>query len=331
MQKFKKNGRFEPFTEPFLIPASFVRAETGITRASTPFSILQKLLTEEIMGDVVRETNDFAAKLKRDKPTTLPKWKDTSVPEIWQFLAVNLMMGVVKKSAIRDYWEKDALLETPGFREKMTRDRFEGKLYANILTPLDKCLLFRFQSLLRALHFVDKDAPTNAMNRFGKLGNFLPKVFQQFEATINPGQDLTIDESLLAFNGRLSIKQYNPLKRGRFGIKIFMLADTASGFIFGILPYQGKGTRLGGRNWRAEYGFGGAAVLTLLQPHLNRWHRVTLDNYFMSYVLVKKLLTLKTHALGTVKKNRKGLPKMTTKLAKGAVETYSDGKVLLER
>jgi hypothetical protein len=148
---------------------------------------------------------------------------------------------------------------------------------------------------------------------------------------VNPGRDLTIDESLLAFKGRLGIKQYCPLKRARFGIKIFFLADAKSGYIYDALPYQGKGTTMSNSSWIAEYGFGGAAVLTLLNPFLQKWHRVTIDNFFVSLKLAHKLLNCRTHLLGTVKVTRKGIPKMGKKLKKGEVEVYSDGNVLLER
>lgn len=190
---------------------------------------------------------------------------------------------------------------------------------------------YRFQGILRSLHFADNDAVLpGPRNRFGKLGEFLPSILASFQGAVNAGQDLTIDETLLAFLGRLSFKQYNSKKRGRFGIKMFLLADTRSGFILDCLPYQGKYTQVN-NGWKAEYGFGGAVVLALLEPHQNLWHRVTLDNYFMSYKLVQKLLELKTHSLGTVLKNRKGIPKMSGKLNKGAIETFSDGRVLLER
>ena len=157
------------------------------------------------------------------------------------------------------------------------------------------------------------------------------ELFLQFGNTINPGRDLTIDETLLAFLGRLSIKQYNPLKRGRFGVKLFLLADSSTGFVFRILPYQGKTTQWRDSTLRDRFGFGGAAVLSLLEGSLNKGHRVCIDNWFMSVQLTRKPLEKKTHVLGTVRKNRKGMPKFTGKLKKGQVETYSDGDILVER
>lgn len=84
---------------------------------------MRKLLTDEIIEDIVRQSNNFAAKIKHAKPSSLPKWKDLNLAEMWQFLAMNFMMAVVKKPSIREYWTKHPLLETPGFAKKMSRDR----------------------------------------------------------------------------------------------------------------------------------------------------------------------------------------------------------------
>lgn len=168
-------------------------------------------------------------------------------------------------------------------------------------------------------------------DRFGKLGIVLPKLVDAYKSLINPGEDLTLDESLLAFKGRLSIKQYNPLKSAQTGIKLFLLADAKSGYVCGILPYQGKATAIINQTWLEDYGFGGASVLSLVSPYFYKWHRVTVDNWFVSVKLARKLLELKTHILGTVKRSRKGIPKMTNKLRKGEVDVYSDGQLLLER
>ena len=40
-----------------------------------------------------------------------------------------------------------------------------------------------------------------------------------------PGKNITVDEGLVKFNGRLSFKQYMPMKSDKFGIKVWLLAD----------------------------------------------------------------------------------------------------------
>jgi hypothetical protein len=159
----------------------------------------------------------------------------------------------------------------------------------------------------------------------------MPAVLANFKNAIYTGEMLCIDETLLAFKGRLSFKQYNPMKRARFGIKMFLLCDCDLKFVLDVLPYQGKTTQISNRTWIANYGFGGAAVLTLLQDYLNVSHRVVMDNWFLSPMLARVLLGMKTYVLGTVRRNRKGMPIIRDKLPKGAVDTFCAGDILIER
>ena len=46
-----------------------------------------------------------------------------------------------------------------------------------------------------------------------------------------PGRDLSVDEAMVKFKGRSSIKQYMPKKPIKRGFKIWMLADSDSGYV----------------------------------------------------------------------------------------------------
>jgi hypothetical protein len=52
-----------------------------------------------------------------------------------------------------------------------------------------------------------------------------------FSDILMPYRNLSIDESLIKFKGRLSWKQYIPSKRSRFGMKTFTIVDAKTGFI----------------------------------------------------------------------------------------------------
>ncbi|XP_067943308.1 uncharacterized protein [Watersipora subatra] len=53
------------------------------------------------------------------------------------------------------------------------------------------------------------------------------------------GKFISLDESLLAWKGRLGFKQYIPSKRSRFGIEIFALCDAVSGYVHKLSVYIG--------------------------------------------------------------------------------------------
>lgn len=124
------------------------------------------------------------------------------------------------------------------------------------------------------------------------------------------------------------------MKRARFGVKLFKLADYATKLIVDILHYQVASTKMKYGHLKKELGFGGAAVLSMLEPYFDKGHRVVVDNYFNSPKLARYLITKKTYVLGTVQKRRKGMPKnqrMSRKIKKGEVEVFSDGSILVER
>lgn len=172
--------------------------------------------------------------------------------------------------------------------------------------------------------------PAICTDRHIKLGTFLSELLKNFRSAVIPGEFLCIDESLLGFKGRLSFKQFNPLKRSRFGLLFYILCDCKTGMALDILPYQGKSTNLP-KPLVDKLQRGGATVAVLLEPYLNKNHKIVTDNFFNSPTLSKMLLENKTFMLGTCQKRRKGMPPMTGKLKKGQVMTYSNGQILLER
>ena len=52
-------------------------------------------------------------------------------------------------------------------------------------------------------------------------------------------QNLCIDEQLVPFKGKSSLKQYLPNKPHKWGYKIFVLADD-QGMTYDFIPYSGK-------------------------------------------------------------------------------------------
>ncbi|KAL3203215.1 hypothetical protein MRX96_042007 [Rhipicephalus microplus] len=116
------------------------------------------------------------------------------------------------------YWSRNRLVETPVFGEIMSRNGFE--------------------LIMRMLHFVDN---TTIENCEGHPQPHLRKIWPVYQALLEkyrtlyvPERDVSVDESLLLFKGRLSWKQYMPLKRARFGINHFCCANLQVG-IYGTL------------------------------------------------------------------------------------------------
>ena len=66
---------------------------------------------------------------------------------------------------------------------------------------------------------------------------------ENFKTAYVPGRELSVDEELLKWRGRLSFRQYIPSKRARFGMKSFFLWGS-NGYLHNVLVYTGKRTQL---------------------------------------------------------------------------------------
>ena len=63
-----------------------------------------------------------------------------------------------------------------------------------------------------------------------KIRPLLECITQAFRSVYTPRQNLSIDETIISFKGRLSWIQYMPKKPHKWGIKAWALADSSNGY-----------------------------------------------------------------------------------------------------
>ena len=133
-------------------------------------------------------------------------------------------MGLVYKPKIWMYWSKDTMYNTPFFNQLMTRTRFQ--------------LINKF------LHFQNNEEPNYNANdqqrdRLHKIRDIMEMLRNKFRTVYYPSENVTVDESLILFKGRLHFKQYIRTKKSRFGIKFYELS-TAEGVMLDFILYEGN-------------------------------------------------------------------------------------------
>ena len=155
-------------------------------------------------------------------------------------------MGIDQKPAITHYWSTDPFLGNPGIRLVFPRERFEA--------------------LNRYLHLNDSDQmPGRDYPEYDPLYKIRPLIdmcLQSFRDRYVPGQDLSVDEGMIKYKGRLYFRQYMPKKPVKFGIKVWMAADAKTGYVCNYDIYLGKQST----SDRAETGLVTKVVLTSLSP-----------------------------------------------------------------
>ena len=125
---------------------------------------------------------------------------------------------------------------------------------------------------------------------------------QRFQACWSLGRDLSVDESLVPFKGRTFLKQYIKNKPHKWGVKLWPLTCSTTGYVWRFSVYSGK------QNNAPEHRLSYRVVMELARGLYGKFHRVFMDNFYTGVELFAGLFTRGVYAIGTVRRNRKHLP-----------------------
>lgn len=97
--------------------------------------------------------------------------------------------------------------------------------------------LKRFFKILRFLHLNDNTSRPNkgeSNYKIHKVKPFFDIMNLKFKEVFNPSRYLSIDESMVKFKGRRSLKQYMPMKPIKRGFKMWVIACGVMGYCLGM-------------------------------------------------------------------------------------------------
>lgn len=247
----------------------------------SPVQVFLHLFPESLIDHIVFQTNLYTVQ----KYGNTNSFKQTNSSEIKAFLSANILMGIKQLPSYRDYWSSRAELRDNFISELLPRDRFIW--------------------LLGNLHLNDNSVlPTRESPHYDKLYKLRPvldKLSDTFLSSYKPSKNQAIDESMIKFKGRSSLKQYMPLKPTKRGYKVWVRADE-TGYLCEFQIYVGK---VGDT---AEKDLGARVVRDLSNNLIGKGHHLYFDNYFNSIPLQKTLQSQFIYACGTVRRARKELP-----------------------
>ena len=121
-------------------------------------------------------------------------WTKIAAGNMEAFLGFSILMGIVHMPFLNDYWKRDPLLHYTPIADRISRDRF--------------------RELSRYLRFVDnatlvyRDSPG-----YDRLGKVRPILSTKFAELYNPHKEVAMDEAMIKFQGRSSLKRYMPLNQ----------------------------------------------------------------------------------------------------------------------
>jgi len=283
------------FQHPYGVP-DFIKNMDNVT----PYDLFSLFITPQFTDHLVFQTNLYAEQIK---VTTGKQYVPTNAKEINAFLGINLLMGIKRSPSYKDYWSSAPELNDAFICSIMNQKRFGW--------------------LLSHIHVNDNSVmPTRSSPDFDKLYKLRPMInllSENFERCLQPGQTIAIDESMIKFKGRSSLKQYMPKKPIKRGYKLWVLADK-SGYCLRFDVYTGKVT-----GEEVQKSLGSRVVHNLTTNLANKNHVIFFDNFFTSVQLLEELKEKGIHAVGTVNIARRYLPifKLDKQMIRGESQWFT--------
>ena len=131
--------------------------------------------------------------------------------EMRAFLGINYIVSINKTPTIQSYWECGQFLGNDGIRNVMDRSRFED--------------------ILQNLHFSDNTKDEKSDKGY-KIRSFINNFNQSFSNPVSNGDSQNIDEHMVKFKGRSSMKQFVKSKPIKCGFKFWYSCASETGYLY---------------------------------------------------------------------------------------------------
>ena len=149
--------------------------------------------------------------------------------DLWAFLGFALLMGINRLPLLRLYWSTDPVYHYLPI-ERITRDRFLAIWrflhFSSAPSPVASASSATAASCVASCSASSSPSdPQCPIDQLWKVRPVISTVVAASRANYRPHREQSIDEAMVAFKGRSSMKQYlpkRPVKRG------FMIVQTAT-------------------------------------------------------------------------------------------------------
>jgi len=251
---------------------------------STPGDFFGLFFTNELLDHFVTATNGYAE-------TSKSFTEDLTRDELKTFIALIFLLGLVKHPSYLDAWSG------------ITASHF----MMSMMTAT------RFKEIWEHLHFTNTRQYTqeqreerNKADPFWVVRGLMDDLCDKSGRYWTPRQCMSVDEQAFLFKGRHRCKCYNKDKPNKWHFKLYCLNCSESNYLVNFFIYEGRDHRIPPDTSASNY-----PVLKLTDDprfhHKN--HIVAVDNWFTSLTLVQRLWARGIHCVGTIRTNRKGLPR----------------------
>ena len=145
------------------------------------------------------ETVDYAHYMRYEVGMTLSyPWCGCNLTDMAHYLGLVIFFGLLPAADVRNYWRRNYFMATPSVPALMACDRF--------------------LALDRYFHAFNRRAiPWGHEDRLMLVQPVMDYLRRRCSEVVIPTKNLSLDEGMMPYKGRLSIKVYNPKKPKKYG------------------------------------------------------------------------------------------------------------------
>jgi hypothetical protein len=203
-----------------------------------------------------------------------------------EFHGVILNMAKHVKSSVKDFFSEQWHDSSRFYRDIFSRKRFLQLYWGIHVSPPPRAETPGWQMQSRA----------------SKVKNVIDNVQSKFLEFYSSTQYLSADESTVNFKDRVVFKMYNPQKPTKWGLRMYVIADSTNGYVCGLIPCNGSITKKS--LMHPELKFTSIIILEIISKvqnvtHEKGYHLFT-DRFYTNLDLARELLKRKVLLIGTV-------------------------------
>ena len=182
---------------------------------NSPTKAWRQIFTNAILNKVTTYTNDYGEKNHKN-------WTTIDRSDIIDFISILFLMSIQRqKDKPSNWFSENVMLQCAPAKKVMTG--------------------YKFHTLLRYLHCCPLQQPAGEeYDPAFKINGFSIYLQDQFAKLYDPGQALSLDESLIRAFGRIKFKVRIITKSARYGIKVYVITDAETSYVLNLKFYTGR-------------------------------------------------------------------------------------------
>jgi len=284
------------------------------------------LFDDKLVDEIIQNSEEYfrnkflknkKEKFSKNSYSWLYKQHGIEKSNIMKLIAILIYMGLEPKKKVTDYWSTNIFFSNSFVPLVMSRNMFYFLCAALHIELKDNDLNNDFEEELEVeddMDYEDNNEVQQSQKNFNhkvedprkKVLMFIEKICYNFKKYYYPDTDLCIDESLVYFRGRSSLKFYMPMKPHKWGFKFHMICESNSHYVLDILFDAGKEYK--DLITLPNHSFTESIIVRLTKYYSHNNHIIYFDSWYSSLSIFTKLKEMGIYATSILKNTYNNIP-----------------------